>query len=264
MCIYTLVKVIGRGGFGTIYLGKKDNRSYAVKYQKKNNYPLYYEWKILNKLQKLKCIPKIEKINIDENNYTYFAMQLLDKNLRERYDKLFNQNKLTNIIIKKMFTDMLDCLRQVHDKGVLHGDLKPENFMFDLSGNIYLIDFGLSKFYIYKGNHISFKYVSNTTGSLEFMSLNNHDLQHISRRDDLISLFYNYVHLLIDGLPWSHSKSLKNIKKIKTSVCVEELCRLLHKNFKDFYHYCSQLNFYENPDYNYLFNLIKTMDNIFV
>ena len=55
----------------------------------------------------------------------------------------FNE-KDASIIIKQV----LSALKHLHDKNIVHSDLKPENIIFESSSNklsIKLIDFGLSK-----------------------------------------------------------------------------------------------------------------------
>lgn len=45
----------------------------------------------------------------------------------------------------KIAIDVLKALVYVHDKGILHRDLRPQNIKFDLRGNAILTNFGLSK-----------------------------------------------------------------------------------------------------------------------
>ena len=45
---------------------------------------------------------------------------------------------------------MLDILQNIHEKGVVHRDLKPDNILCGLTTNInkvYIVDFGISKIY---------------------------------------------------------------------------------------------------------------------
>lgn len=48
---------------------------------------------------------------------------------------------------------MLRCVESLHDRGILHRDIKPDNFWVK-NGKIYMIDFGISKQYIIDGIHI--------------------------------------------------------------------------------------------------------------
>jgi serine/threonine protein kinase len=46
---------------------------------------------------------------------------------------------------KRDVTKALDALRKVHEHGILHGDVKPENFLVSKQGAVFVIDFGLSR-----------------------------------------------------------------------------------------------------------------------
>jgi len=45
--------------------------------------------------------------------------------------------------LKKYATQILDALSHVHDRGVIHSDLKPANIIIDSDDNCHLIDFGI-------------------------------------------------------------------------------------------------------------------------
>ena len=47
--------------------------------------------------------------------------------------------------LKIMFTVKLSRLKSLHDHGIIHRDVKPENFLIKNEQTIYLVDFGLSK-----------------------------------------------------------------------------------------------------------------------
>ncbi|XP_040378804.1 CBL-interacting protein kinase 17-like [Oryza brachyantha] len=47
---------------------------------------------------------------------------------------------------KEAFEQLIDGVSYCHDKGVYHGDLKPENVLVDKKGNIKISDFGLTAF----------------------------------------------------------------------------------------------------------------------
>ncbi|GEM_PF-4578153 len=69
---------------------------------------------------------------------------LEDRGLKPALD----EDLLRTLSLKERVTragKMLALLENVHERGILHGDLKPEHFMKDKEGNIFLIDFSLAQ-----------------------------------------------------------------------------------------------------------------------
>lgn len=62
-----------------------------------------------------------------------------------------------------------------HSLNFIHRDIKPENFLVNRedSSIIYLIDFGLSKYYrVNDGRHIDFTQKSGVIGTARYASIN--------------------------------------------------------------------------------------------
>ena len=112
---------------------------------------------------------------------------------------------------------MLDLLESIHSKGLIHRDIKPDNFLFGLDSKLYLIDFGFCKSYLKDNKHISKKKTSSLIGSVNFASFHSHEHLELSRRDDLISLGYILYYLYYGNLDWSkidvHHKNYEENKK---------------------------------------------------
>ena len=96
----------------------------------------------------------------------------------------------------------------MHEAGFLHRDLKPANITLGIgrkTNSIRLIDFGLAK--NYKGfaileEHIPPEKIHRLIGTAAYASINSHQRNELSRRDDLESLIYILVDLHLDWLPW--------------------------------------------------------------
>ncbi len=73
---------------------------------------------------------------------------------------------------------MISRLEVLHDKSILHRDIKPENFVIGLgktSKNVYLLDFGLGKYYRSKnGSHIPYIENKGMVGTARYASINTH------------------------------------------------------------------------------------------
>ena len=68
-------------------------------------------------------------------------------------------------------------MQNLHNHGYIHGDLKPDNFMFGFSNEtckkLFLIDFGGSKRYIESKIHIPNAENVKFTGNFRYASLNS-------------------------------------------------------------------------------------------
>lgn len=79
----------------------------------------------------------------DENCTTYYSMEYVDgENLD---DFISHNNPIDEVQAIDIIHRVCDALALMHDKQMLHLDLKPKNIMCSTHGEIYLIDFGLSK-----------------------------------------------------------------------------------------------------------------------
>lgn len=113
----------------------------------------------------------------------------------------------------------------------------------ETANTIYLIDFGLAKCYIdpETGEHIPEIRKSHTVCSVRYMSLNGHQLKEQSRRDDLESLGYVFLHWLTQGqLPWMGIKSdnekskCRKIYLYKNCTPIEKLCHGFPAEFANY------------------------------
>jgi len=205
---YKIIEKIGEGSFGSIYKGKniRTNEELAIKIEPidSNLKLLKNESIIYQYLSNTSGIPSIKWYGRDEENY-YMVISLLGKSLQEIKNKykIFSLKSTLLVGIK-----IITLLKTIHEKGLLHRDVKPDNFLFALNNNkeIYIIDFGFCRSYINHetNKHISIKKTNNLIGTQTYASINAHDYIELSRRDDIESLFYMLIYFCCGSLEWQN------------------------------------------------------------
>ena len=150
---YKNIKKIGEGGFGDVYLVEKDNNYYALKKLKfkltKEELEQYQ--KILNILLKIKNENIIKYYEFFlENDYLNIVMEYCgDTDLKQFIKNQKAKNELIEEeLIKDFIIQICNGLKEIHNNGIIHRDLTPDNIFIDINDNIKIGDFGISKIFI--------------------------------------------------------------------------------------------------------------------
>ena len=263
---YKIIKRIGKGSFGSVYLGKyiSKNDYVAIKFESKNQNDTILEREAYI-LYSLKGFGIPEVISYGQNlKYNILVQELLGKSI----DKLFHEKK-RKFSMKDccmIGIQILDRLEFIHSKYIIHRDIKADNFLIGLKNNkiIYIIDFGLAKQYRSRktGKHVKYTINKKWSGTSRFASANTLRGVEPSRRDDLESFCYLLLYLMKGSLPWdqineeSEINEILIIYKMKQYMTAEMLFRDLPSQMVKFYKYCKNLEFDQNPDYKYLRSLL--------
>ena len=194
-------------------------------------------------------------------------MELLGKSLEDIFQQ--QQKKFSIKTVCMIGIQMLDRLEFIHNKNIIHRDIKPDNFVVGLDNKchiIYVLDFGLSKKFRSSRTHqhIKFNINKKLTGTARYASINALKGCEQSRRDDLEAIGYVLMYFLRGSLPWQGlhvHKGEDRYKKIllkKKSTSAEELCKGFPNEFVDYINYTRNLEFEADPDYKYLRELLIT------
>ncbi|KAF9095511.1 hypothetical protein BGX29_008981 [Mortierella sp. GBA35] len=128
-----------------------------------------------------------------------------------------------------------------------------------------IVDFGLAAFYRDpNGKHIPNKgSTPHKVGTARYASINIHCGRQHTRRDDIESVGYMLIEFLIGTLPWSgiiarnSRQGWSKMKEIKEEIELDELCEGLPKGFMTYIGYARSLKFEEQPDYEFLRNILR-------
>ena len=151
---FVIQKKLGEGHFGSVCLVSSNitKKLYAMKEIKANRYEseeqrleVQKEIKLLENLHHPHVITYFTSFR--ENNNFYIVTEyinggsledLLKKNIQQ--NKLIDERKLWDLLVQS-----LSGLLYLHEnKKIIHRDIKPDNMLLDLDGNLKISDFGVS------------------------------------------------------------------------------------------------------------------------
>ncbi|CAF1321567.1 unnamed protein product [Rotaria sordida] len=267
---WSIQSPISSGSFGYIYQGKNliTNEKVAIKFESKNSHhpQLYKESQIYRSIEGT-GMPKMYWYGTVDS-YHAMILEMLGPSIEDLYNYCHRRFTIKTVVL--LGQQMLERICHIHRRAVIHRDIKPDNFTMGINSkcqNVYLIDFGLSKYYLNKKTHQHIEYNDNKhfLGTIRYASLRTHAGIEQSRRDDLESFAYTLIYLARSNksLPWQGIKcntkkeKQEKIYEIKLHTHSEILCLNLPKEFQEFLIYTRQLGFAEEPNYFYLFSLIK-------
>jgi len=252
---YRLLNKIGEGSFGSIYKGEnyRTREEVAIKVEPISNGTtlLKNESKIYQYLLGTHNLPQVKWYGKDETNY-YMVIPLLGQSI----EKLFIEKQVFSLkLILQIGIQILYLLKTIHEKGLIHRDIKPDNFLLGIESEknkLFLIDFGLCKTYIKDDKHILMKETKGLIGSITYASINAHNKIELSRRDDLESLGYMLIYFSLGNLPWREIDFSKNINansnviQLKTEIIKDTN---IPEILKDYIIYIKNMEFQEEPKY---------------
>ena len=264
---YEILSKIGEGTFGKIFKGRNINNKsiVAIKIEKSvESKLLFNEAKIYKNLEGMLGIPRILSFG-KEGIFNYLVIDLLDESLEEL--RSICGGKLSLKCVLNVGLQLLSRIEMFHNEGLIHRDIKPDNFLIDRKTNIiYIIDFGLAKRYLdISGNHVLLENGRKITGTARYVSPNVHSGLSPSRRDDIESIVYLLIYLLSGSLPWQKikhedkSKKYEIIGDFKNSRTLFEHFPDVPTEFITMLTYCRRMTYDEDPDYDYLKNILITL-----
>lgn len=255
---YEIVKELGRGAMGTVYLGKdpKINREVAIK-------TLRYEDVDEEQLAEVKkrffreaeAAGKLSHPNIvtiydvgEDYDLAYMAMELLDGSDLAKFCN--KDNLLSSTEVMKLISSVAHALDYAHSNGVVHRDIKPANIMILKSGEVKVTDFGIARVMTSSKTQTGV-----ILGTPSYMSPEQIAGQKVDGRSDLFSLGVVFYELLTGEKPFQGESiatlmfnittaspvSLRELAPEMPERCVEIIEKLLAKDREARYQHGKEL-----------------------
>jgi serine/threonine protein kinase len=152
---YTIVKLLGKGGMGAVYMGEHPviGSRVAIKFlhpqfsgDKKIVDRFFNEARAVNLIGHDNIL-KIIDLNVTEDNRHYFIMEFLHGHPLQ--DLVEPDKPLPFALVGPIVLQCCEALQAAHERGIVHRDLKPDNvYLIIHKGRknfVKLVDFGIAK-----------------------------------------------------------------------------------------------------------------------
>ena len=149
--LYFKIEMLGKGGSSKVYkILRHDKKLFALKRIKFGQYGTQIINNFVNEITILKLLrgkSRIIQIEDAEVNFIKKSINIILEFGEFDLEFLYNQKKRDfskNYNLKFYWKQILEAVKEIHDERIVHGDLKPGNFLI-IKNNLKLIDFGISK-----------------------------------------------------------------------------------------------------------------------
>ena len=199
---YQIVKEIGSGGFAKVFLVYNDNykSEYAAKVFPRENMDKRSLSSFENELNKLRRLTYTHIVYcydsiIGEKHYI-IIMEYCQLGSLSDYIKINGPFNVDTCIF--LFKQLLHAINKIHNKGIAHLDIKPQNILIDRYGRLKLSDFGLAS--NFDGLSLNSKY----QGSPLYMAPEvMKQVPYDPSKVDIWSLGATFYYMAKGTLPWN-------------------------------------------------------------
>lgn len=210
---YRLVRLLGRGGMGEVYLARQESpihRAVAIKLIRvgMNTRDVVARFDAERQALALMDHPTIAKVfdaGSAPDGSPYFAMEYVPGLSIVAY---CDRHRLSTRERLELFRLVCEGVQHAHQKAVIHRDLKPSNILVrEVDGKPFpkIIDFGVAKAIAHRlTEHTVFTQVGVLIGTPEYMSPEQADLnqEDVDTRTDVYSLGVILYEMLVGALPF--------------------------------------------------------------
>jgi len=206
---YEIVKMLGRGGMGAVYMGRQVNLDRAVAIKILSNALEEADAGFVERFQnEARAMAKLEHPGIvavhdfgeTDNGLLYIVMQYVDGTDVARM--IAADGRLHTEHAMAITAHVCDALGYAHDRGIIHRDIKPANIMVGYDGVVKVADFGLAKAHGGDGESIGLTQSGVVMGTMHYMApemmvLGSRD---VDQRVDVYAVGVMLYHMLVGKL----------------------------------------------------------------
>ena len=207
---YRIIRTIGSGGSGLVFLAQKQGDLASSKFALKILRPapktdtqskLRTERFIVEAMAASRIrhpnIVKILDYGVDqEENIPFICMEYVEGKSMDYY--IEQKNKFDYRQKMEMIREVAEALSAIHSQNICHRDIKPGNILIDKDNHAKLADFGIARF-----PESNLTMTHQLLGTPNYLSPEGFETAKVDYRSDIFSLGVVVYHFLLGQLPFS-------------------------------------------------------------
>lgn len=148
---YRIIREIGRGGMGTVFLAERNDGAFEQKVALKIVRRSFADEEIARRFRRERQIlaslnhPNIARLldgGVSNDGEPFLAMEYVEGT---RIDDFCKEKNLSTRERLRLFMDVCNAIAYAHQNLIVHRDIKPSNILVTTSGTPKLLDFGIAK-----------------------------------------------------------------------------------------------------------------------
>ena len=275
--VYKVLKEIGMGGMGRVFLGQRTDGQFQQRVAIKRLFSPFVSKDIVARFQTERQIlanfqhPGIARLlggGLDDENIPYLVMEFIDGHDILTYCREHNASLEARVAL---FLQVCEAVEYAHQHLVVHRDLKPSNIMVTKQGEVKLLDFGIAKI-LNPGD--GFSHVIQTQDAHpmtpRYTSPEQILNEPITTACDVYSLGTLFYEILTDELPFGrdlslvsfHYSVLEKLPSAPSSLLSRTVPKKEISRYQDLDAICLKcLRRYPKERYHSVSNLLKDLEN---
>lgn len=218
---YELLRPIGRGGMGSVYLAKHRQlqKQVAIKLLPTSaSFPQSLAARFRREIRAAGGLSHPSIVNAtdagEHNGTHYLVMEHIDG---------MDLSRVAKSIVRLAFADACEVIRQTatglshaHAMGIVHRDIKPSNLMLSNDGLVKILDFGLARHSLWDEASAELTTVGQLMGTLDYMAPEQVDRpEGVDYRADIYSLGATLFRLLCGHAPLAVAPNMSPLAKLR-------------------------------------------------
>lgn len=213
---YRLIKTLGSGGMGTVYLARDEKSQAQVAIKILHPSMVKKAGQVDRLLREAELVRKLDHPNIVKGirygvseGYHYFIMEYVKgKSVKEMLNKgkVFSEEEALKITIP-----VVEALQYASKAGIIHRDIKPGNIVLGEEGSVKITDLGLAK----ESVDSTLTRSGATVGTPQYISPEQaKDPRDVDIRTDIYSLGVTLYHMVTGEAPFEGESIAQVVAKV--------------------------------------------------